>query len=42
MILTNKIEKIVTQYNLRIFKKYGYKIGDLATIEVNQLDKNCI
>jgi len=40
MILTKNIEKIITQYNLRIFKKYGYKIGDLATIEVNQLDNN--
>lgn len=40
MIITKNIEKIVTQYNLRIFKKFGYSIGDNAVVSINDWDRN--
>ena len=38
MLKTKFIEKLVTQYNLRIFKKFGYKIGDLAIVDIRDWD----
>ena len=34
MIITKNIEKKVTQYNLRIFKKFGFSIGDIAVVDI--------
>lgn len=40
MIVSKFIEKKVTQYNLRIFKKFGFSIGEQAIISVKDLDRN--
>jgi hypothetical protein len=40
MIITKEIVKIVTQYNLRIFKKFGYKIGEKAIVKIEDWDIN--
>lgn len=40
MIITKEIIKKVTQYNLRIFKKFGYKIGETAIVKIEDWDKN--
>lgn len=40
MIITKNIEKKVTQYNLRIFKKFGFSIGDTAVVDIRDWDRN--
>jgi len=40
MIITKNIEKKVTQYNLRIFKKFGFSIGDIAVVDIKDWDRN--
>ncbi len=40
MLITTEIVKIVTQYNVRIFSNYGYKIGDLAIVKIEDWNKN--
>lgn len=40
MIITKNIEKKVTQYNLRIFKKFGFSIGDIAVVDIKYWDRN--
>jgi hypothetical protein len=40
MIITKNIEKIVTQYNIRIFKKFGFLIGDIAIVDIKDWDRN--
>ena len=39
MIITKEIIKKVSQYNLRIFKNFGYKIGDTAVVKIEDWDK---
>lgn len=40
MLITTEIVKIVTQYNVRIFRNHGYKIGDLAIVKIEDWSKN--
>lgn len=40
MIITKEIRKVVTQYNLRIFKNFGFKIGDEAIVPIENWDTN--
>ena len=40
MIITKNIEKKITQYNLRIFKKFGFSIGDIAVVDIKDWDRN--
>jgi len=40
LILTKKIEKEVTQYNFRIFKEFGFKIGEIANVDIEKWNKN--
>jgi hypothetical protein len=40
MLITTEIVKIVTQYYVRIFSNYGYKIGDLAIVKIEDWNKN--
>jgi len=40
MILTKEIIKIVTQYNFRIFKNYGFKIGDEAIVPIEKWNRS--
>lgn len=40
MVLTTHITKIVSQYNLRIFRDFGYKIGDFAKVDIKDWNKN--
>jgi len=40
MIITENIEKKVTQYNLRIFKKFGFNIGDIAIVDIKDWNRN--
>jgi len=37
MIKTKKIEIEVNRYNLRCFKKFGYKIGEITSIDISSL-----
>jgi hypothetical protein len=40
MIITKNIVKKVTSGNLRLFKKDGFKIGDIVIVDVNNLSRN--
>lgn len=36
MIITKEIRKVVTQYNVRLFKNFGFKIGDEAIVPIEK------
>lgn len=40
MIVTKEIKKVVTQYNLRLFKNLGFKIGDMAIVPIEKWNTN--
>jgi len=40
MIITKNIERKVTQYNLRIFKRFGFTIGEIAVVDIKDWDRN--
>ena len=40
MIITKEIRKVVTQYNVRLFKNFGFKIGDEAIVPIEKWSAN--